>query len=416
MLTQGAPHVSATPVEDPVAASTASVDVAALAPAAPTGPASPTIPQALRAIEVDSPGFRDATAGYIRVATAMADAQRRHRDAAHRLGELRVEQRHLTAALAAATAREAAYGAQHRRVKAALEDQIVALFIDGGETRELEAILSMENATEPQRRRVLSEAALTVLQRDERELRTLVDDASADRVRLVAERSDNAVRVSDTAAARDSAIADAAALVPQLADVRTELEIERAMAEVVGADFALVALDAYQRAARTVNEDRTECALEWWAVAGISRVEGRHGTYGRSTLDALGNTTSRIIGIQLNGERETAVIKDSDDGELDGDPNFDRAVGPMQFIPSTWRRHAADGNGDVVEDPHNLYDAALAAGNYLCKASTALNTDDGLRRAYFSYNHSVAYVDNVLRWAHSYRELELPELDPLTRQ
>src|SRR3546814_7774003 len=79
--------------------------------------------------------------------------------------------------------------------------------------------------------------------------------------------------------------------------------------------------------------EQPACGVQWWAVAGISRVEGHHGTYGGSTVALGGDTTKRIIGIQLNGTNQTAVIGDSDGGALDGDPVFDRAVGPMQFIP-----------------------------------------------------------------------------------
>jgi len=44
----------------------------------------------------------------------------------------------------------------------------------------------------------------------------------------------------------------------------------------------------------------------------------------------------------------TAVVVDSDGGALDGDARYDRATGPMQFLPGTWRSIGADGNGDGV--------------------------------------------------------------------
>ena len=183
------------------------------------------------------------------------------------------------------------------------------------------------------------------------------------------------------------------------------------LAQVEGVEFPLVALDAYYRAADTVADERARPAgCEWWGSAGISRVEGRHGTYGGTTLMPNGDTDKRIIGIQLNGTNSTAVVGDTDDGALDGDASYDRAVGPMQFIPQTWRRFEADGNEDGTTSPFNLYDATLAAATYLCTASSGLDADPGLRTAYFSYNHSLLYVDSVLGYARRYEQsIDVPE-------
>ena len=46
----------------------------------------------------------------------------------------------------------------------------------------------------------------------------------------------------------------------------------------------------------------------------------------------------------------------------------------MQFIPSTWALYGADGNGDGVADPFNIFDAAAAAAHYLCRAGGNLQT------------------------------------------
>jgi hypothetical protein len=78
-------------------------------------------------------------------------------------------------------------------------------------------------------------------------------------------------------------------------------------------------------------------------------------------------------------------------------------VGPMQFIPSTWRRLGRDGNHDGVADPNNLFDAATSAAAYLCLAGGDLTDRDGLRRAVYAYNHSWRYVDAVLGWASTYQ-------------
>ncbi|MER7666375.1 hypothetical protein [Streptomyces sp. NPDC096193] len=70
----------------------------------------------------------------------------------------------------------------------------------------------------------------------------------------------------------------------------------------------------------------------------------------------------------------------------------------MQFIPSTWAHWGADGNRDGRADPGNIFDAALAAGRYLCAGGRDLSGRAGLERAILGYNHSVAYLRTVLAW------------------
>jgi hypothetical protein len=75
----------------------------------------------------------------------------------------------------------------------------------------------------------------------------------------------------------------------------------------------------------------------------------------------------------------------------------------MQFIPSTWRRWAADGNHDGIADPENVYDASLAAARYLCAGGRDLSTAAGLQSAILSYNYSDAYLRLVSAWLVAYR-------------
>ena len=75
---------------------------------------------------------------------------------------------------------------------------------------------------------------------------------------------------------------------------------------------------------------------------------------------------------------------------------------------------AADGNGDGRTDPHNVYDAALAAGRYLCTAAGRMGDDASLTWAYLSYNHSDTYAANVLYLAREYEARDCRRLsDPL---
>jgi hypothetical protein len=160
-------------------------------------------------------------------------------------------------------------------------------------------------------------------------------------------------------------------------------------------------LDGYRSAQRRLALERPGCRLAWYHLAGIGRVESGHARGGRA--DRLGNTVPPILGPVLDG-RGFAAIADTDDGELDGDPRWDRAVGPMQFVPGTWLRYAADGNGDGTTSPHNIFDAALGAGRYLCSGGLDLRDPAGLRAAVFRYNHSASYVWMVRGWMDVYAD------------
>ncbi len=157
-------------------------------------------------------------------------------------------------------------------------------------------------------------------------------------------------------------------------------------------DIPVMAMDAYLRAERYMAQNQPECGIKWWSLAAIGRAESNHGRFGGATFDFNGTVTPPIIGVALNGNG-FAAISDTDGGTLDGDTEWDRAVGPMQFIPGTWKRWGADGNGDGVINPQNIYDAMLAAARYLCaSAQPNMTTDEGRRKAYFAYNRSTAYV------------------------
>ncbi|GAA6525930.1 hypothetical protein IDVR_17260 [Intrasporangium sp. DVR] len=147
---------------------------------------------------------------------------------------------------------------------------------------------------------------------------------------------------------------------------------------------------AYQKAADALPR---RCHLPFALLMAIGEVESSS-LRGRR-LDARHNVVPPVIGPSLSGGG-FAAIRDSDGGQLDRDPVWDRAVGPMQFIPGTWRVWGADGNGDGVADPQNVEDAALAAGRYLCAAGRDLSRQEDLEEAILSYNHSRRYLATVL--------------------
>jgi len=153
---------------------------------------------------------------------------------------------------------------------------------------------------------------------------------------------------------------------------------------------------AYAGAALAKAESMPACRLSWTTLAAIGEVESSNGQHGGSSIGADGTVTPPIFGVALNGDG-VALIPDSDGGKIDGDAASDRAVGPMQLIPQTWRNWHGDGNGDGVEDPQNIDDAVMATTNYLCRASTALDTEKGWRAAISAYNSTDAYLRSVAR-------------------
>ncbi|WP_052744417.1 C40 family peptidase [Streptomyces odonnellii] len=188
----------------------------------------------------------------------------------------------------------------------------------------------------------------------------------------------------------------------------SEEDEEQAWGEQVPASVAgipAVMLSAYSSAAARTPEIRPRCTgMRWQILAGIGAIESGH-AQGR-TVSASGDITPRIIGVPLNGSglgENTSVHNDTDSGRLDGDASYDRAVGPMQFIPATWSSSGRDGNSDQVKDPHNAFDATLAAAGYLCGGGTRDLTDPAqLKRAILSYNRSEAYYRKVLARIHEY--------------
>lgn len=162
------------------------------------------------------------------------------------------------------------------------------------------------------------------------------------------------------------------------------------------------ALAAYQRAATVINAADKSCQLDWQLIGAIGRVESDHGRYNGNTLGTDGVSRPGIYGIALDGNKNTQEIRDTDAGQFDNDEVYDRAVGPMQFIPTTWSSVGVDADGDGKRNPQDIDDAALATAVYLCAGTDDLGTDQGRRSAVHRYNHSDKYVDLVLRIRDAY--------------
>jgi hypothetical protein len=140
--------------------------------------------------------------------------------------------------------------------------------------------------------------------------------------------------------------------------------------------------------------------LPWSVLAAIGKVESDHGRLGGSRLQPDGTVSPRIIGVALDGSPGVARILDTDRGRYDGDSTYDRAVGPMQFIPGTWAAYGLDATGGGTADPHNAVDAIHSAANYLC--ASGASDPARVSQAILAYNRSTTYRDRVLEIAAGY--------------
>jgi len=179
-------------------------------------------------------------------------------------------------------------------------------------------------------------------------------------------------------------------------------DAQQVVATASASGIPAVALAAYERAATVINAADRSCRMPWQLVAAIGRVESDHGRADGNVLTDRGIAQPGIYGPALDGKHGTVLIKDTDAGQYDHDSRFDRAVGPMQFIPSTWAIVGVDADNDGQRNPQDIYDAALGSAVYLCSGPDDLSTTSGQRSAVYRYNHSQKYVDLVLAIERAY--------------
>ncbi|MGZ4630743.1 lytic transglycosylase domain-containing protein [Oryzihumus sp.] len=163
------------------------------------------------------------------------------------------------------------------------------------------------------------------------------------------------------------------------------------------------ALSAYRSAEHLMRTADPSCHLDWPVLAAIGKVESDHGRYGGSSLNDQGIATPGIYGMELDGTHGTERVKDTDSGLYDQDGIWDRAVGPMQFIPSTWRAIGTDADADGFKNPQSIQDAATTTAAYLCSGRVDLRQSSDLYGSLLRYNNSDSYVRTVEALAEAYR-------------
>lgn len=378
----------------------------------------PRLDPSLAGVQVSGDGYQKSLAAYRAASARLADAEARLARAREEVDGLTLESDRLTAEIDQArlegdNAQQALE--QHR---ASLRAVAVATYVQGRDTAAETLLGGAQEAATLARQDTMVSDVTERRSEQVRQAKSVIRDTD----RTIESDSEARTRVEERLAeattVRDETSAEVDGLRASTASARRTTADWRLAADLVGSDLPLVALDAYVKAAGRMAFERPECGLRWTGLAAIGKVESGHGTYGGSRLSATGDSSQRIVGIPLDGSAGTAAVGDTDGGELDGDPTTDRAVGPMQFIPGSWRSLGRDGNGDGRADPSNIYDAALAAGGLLCRAvGTGLDTDGGLYRAALSYNNSASYASLVVRTANAYAAQEstlIPPTPPTT--
>jgi len=156
------------------------------------------------------------------------------------------------------------------------------------------------------------------------------------------------------------------------------------------------ALYAYHHAQTLLADADTDCKLPWNLIAAIGRVESNHGRTNGNVLTVEGVAKPGIFG------KSNKAVKDTDNGTIDKNAELDRPVGPMQILPSTWKKLGVDSDADGSKDPQDIDDAATTTGVFLCSGSGDLSTADGVRSAVTRYNNSGDYAALVMKVSEAY--------------
>lgn len=292
-------------------------------------------------------------------------------------------------------------------VESILQERALDRYVHFGDET-LASLTDPINATDAGRSASLGRRADEVQFSTRADLLRRRDEAVADELLLSLRAVELTAEIASTSAVIEERHGSVAALATDVTAAREAVKTARWTAAIPGIDISVVAFDAYLNAEALLTEDAPTCGIRWWMIAGVARIESRHGTFGGRNLRADGRVSRSIIGIALDGSPGVRAMIDTDDGVFDGDDVWDRAVGPLQFIPETWNRRGRDGSGDGYADPQNIYDAAYSAGRYLCALGGDIGTRSALKDAYFGYNNSSAYVADVVANADRYSAFELP--------
>ena len=108
-------------------------------------------------------------------------------------------------------------------------------------------------------------------------------------------------------------------------------------------------------------------------------------------FDSIYQRAEAVIGVDWKLLKSIHIVETGASGSTYR-ANPSGATGPMQFLPSTFKRHAVDGNGDGVLDITNVEDAIFSAAQYLKDCGYP-----NIKSALWGYNPSTSYFNKVTR-------------------
>jgi hypothetical protein len=164
----------------------------------------------------------------------------------------------------------------------------------------------------------------------------------------------------------------------------------------------VTAVEAYGYAQLQMQQTDPQCHLGWTTLAGIGEVESSHGQMGGAVLQPNGRSQPVIKSPPLDGKSGRPLVRDTDAGAFDGDTTFDHEMGPMRLLPSEWRPHEIDADGDGIVDPYDIDDASLALAGLLCSGREDLSSRTGWNAAIGLFHPDEAYKKKVFTAADSY--------------
>jgi membrane-bound lytic murein transglycosylase B len=151
--------------------------------------------------------------------------------------------------------------------------------------------------------------------------------------------------------------------------VAPEQEFQIAQEEIVAVPVEEIPYERYVQIYKAAAK-RYQFAEDWYVLAAVGKVESDHG--------------------QNMG------------------PSSAGAMGPMQFLPSTWAQYGVDGNGDGEANIMDPEDAIPAAASYLVVGGAP----DDWYAALYTYNRAGWYVRKVLGVADAYKQQADDEVEP----